>query len=135
MLAILVASGCATTSGTVDGFKLGAMVKCSGGIGPVSSAVAANGCGGGPQRAVAALDAREPGHPAVASMTMYMDGTQPGPIDVTGDGPVPTPAPRHPGPIVTVFVFTLADGSVRATGVACEDVEPLTCVGVGSYPP
>jgi hypothetical protein len=134
LLAILVASGCSATAGGVDGFKLGPMVKCSGGVGPISSADAANMCGGGVERAIAALDDREPRHPAIASTAMFMDGTQPGPIDMTGGGPPPTAAPRHPGPLVTVFVFTLADGSVRATGVACQDVAPPTCVGVGSYP-
>ncbi len=84
--------------------------------------------------ATAALDARDPGHAAVVSMTKYSDGTQPEPVDVTGNAPTPTPAPtRHPGPMVFVFVFKLADGSTRATGVACTD-NPPSCVGVGSYP-
>src|SRR5205814_419596 len=71
------------------------------------------------KRPIAALDARAPGHAAIVSMEAYTDGTQPGPIDFTGPGVPPTPAPRHPGPNVKVFVFKLADGSTRATGVAC----------------
>lgn len=126
-------SGCGPTGSTIDGFKLGVVVKCSGGISEHTAATD-DGCGGGLKRASAALDARDPGHAAVLSVAMYSDGTQPGPIDMTGDGPPPIPAPRHPGPLVTVFVFTLADGSVRATGVACEDTGPLVCVGVGTYP-
>ena len=67
-------------------------------------------------------------------MTMYSDGTQPEPIDVTGGAPTPTPAPTsHPGPLVIVFVFELADGSTRATGAACSG-RPTGCVGVGVYP-
>ena len=135
VLALLGVAACQPASGgTIDGFKLGAMVKCGGGIDPITPAGAVNGCGGGVERAVAALDAREPNHPAIYSTEMFADGTQPGPIDMTGDGPPPKSAPRHPGPLVTVFVFTLADGSVRATGVSCDDIGPLTCVGVGSYP-
>jgi hypothetical protein len=83
--------------------------------------------------ATAALDARDPGHAEVVGVAMYTDGTQPEPIDVSGNAPTPTPPPTaHPGPRVTVFVFTLADASVRATGVACADAR--SCVGVGSYP-
>jgi hypothetical protein len=130
LLAILIA-GCAGST-WIDGFRLGAVIVCSGPVG-VDEATLDRGCAGDFKRATAALDAREPGHAAVVSVEMYSDGTQPGPIDVTGDAPPPTPAPRHPGPDVKVFVFTLADGSKRATGVACED-EPLVCVGVGSYP-
>jgi hypothetical protein len=129
----LALSGCGVSGSTVDGFKLGVVVKCSGGI-ETNPAVLERGCGGDLKRATAALDAREPGHAAVVSYTRYSDGTQPGPIDMTGDGPPPIPGPRHPGPNVTVFVFTLADGSTRATGVACGDVKPTVCVGVGSYP-
>jgi hypothetical protein len=90
-------------------------------------------CAGQSALALAALDARDPSHAAVISTGMYSDGTQPEPVDVTGNAPTPTPPPtEHPGPLVTVFVFTLADGSVRATGVACP--ESRSCVGVGSYP-
>ncbi len=73
----------------------------------------------------------------------FTDGTQPEPVDVTGNAPTPTPAPTaHAGPLVTVFVFELADGSIRATGVACpaylKDNAIVAvkgpCVGVGSYP-
>ena len=86
-------------------------------------------CAGYLKRATAALDTREPGHPAVVSVAMYADGSQPAPIDVTGDATPPMPAPTHAGPAVTVFVFTLADGSTRATGVACVDGSPPSCVG------
>jgi hypothetical protein len=114
---------------TIDGFTLGSIVKCSPPV-DVDAATLDASCMGDPKRATEALDAREPGHPAIASIEEYADGTQPGPIDFTGPGVPPTPAPRHPGPTVYVFVFTLADGSTRATGVACSE----TCVGVASYP-
>jgi hypothetical protein len=126
-------SACVASGSTVDGFKLGGIVKCSPPV-DVDAATLERGCAGDLKRATAALDAREPAHAAVVSVKTYSDGTQPEPIDMTGDGPPPIPAPRHPGPNVTVFVFTLADGSTRATGVACEGTGPLVCVGVGTYP-
>ena len=129
------------TGSTIDGFKIGVRVACSPGIGPAPSG---GWCAGLDQaKAIDALDARDPGHAAIASVTTFTDGTQPEPMDVTGNAPTPTPAPTaHPGPIVTVFVFELADGSIRATGVACpanlKDKAIVTvkglCVGVGSYP-
>jgi hypothetical protein len=135
VLAGCVAPGAPTTTtppNTIDGFTLGAIVECSPPV-DVDAAVLDQSCAGFPKRATAALDAREPGHAAIVSTTMYADGTQPGPIDVTGDASVPPQPSMHPGPYVTVFVFTLADGSTRATGVACSG-EPATCVGVASYP-
>jgi hypothetical protein len=131
LIAVAVAlSGCALFgSSTIDGFTLGSIVKCSP---PLESdpVILDRSCAGYPKRARAALDARDPGHAAIVSVDTYTDGTQPGPIDFTGSGVPPTPAPRHPGPTVYVFVFTLANGSTRATGVACSE----TCVGVASYP-
>jgi hypothetical protein len=126
-------SGCGPSGSTVDGFKLGVVVKCSPPV-DVDAATLDRSCAGFFKRAMAALDARDPGHAAVVSVATYTDGTQPEPIDMTGDGPPPTPAARHPGPNFTVFVYTLADGSIRATGVACGDVKPTVCVGVASYP-
>ncbi len=135
-------SGIPTASGTapsgsqttIDGFTLGVRLACSGGIGSIDPNYASRTCSGMAELATAALDARDKGHAAVTSMTRYSDGTQPEPVDVTGNAPTPTPPPtRHPGPQVTVFVFTLADGSTRATGVACTD-NPPKCVGLGSYP-
>jgi hypothetical protein len=117
----------------IDGFTLGASESCHPPA-DVDAAALDRSCAGYPKRATAALDAREPGHPAVVSVAMYADGTQPASIDVTGDAAPPTPRPRHPGPSVTVFVFTLADGFTRATGVACDESSPPSCVGVGSYP-
>lgn len=58
--------------------------------------------------------------------------SQPGSVDITSDATPPPQATRHPGPAVDVFVFTLADGTRRATGLACNGSGP--CVGVGSYP-
>ena len=120
-------------SSSIDGFTAGVMEKCAG-LDDDPSVDAS--CGGGYRLARAALDARDPGHASVVSLEMYSDGTQPGPIDVTGPGLPPTPAPRHPGPDVTVFVFKLADGSTRATGVACtkEAGQRTSCTGIGSYP-
>jgi hypothetical protein len=132
LLASLLVAGCGAD--TVDGFVLGQSLKCSPPVPPVDALTEASSCSGDGALARRVLDAREPHHLAVVGVDMYSDGTQPGPIDVTGDAPVPAPAPRHPGPVVTVFVFTLADGSRRATGVACQDEPTLSCVGVGSYP-
>jgi hypothetical protein len=121
------------TGTVIDGFTVGVRETCSSPVGSIDPSLAGSSCSGQPALALAALDVRDPGHEAVVSMAMYTDGTQPEPVDVTGNAPTPTPPPtRHPGPLVTVFVFTLADGSVRATGVACPDAR--TCVGVGSYP-
>jgi hypothetical protein len=131
---VLMLAGCnaSGTPPTVDGFTLGAFEACSLPIGSIDPKYLGSSCGGMIDLATAALDARYPSHAAVTSIKRYGDGTQPGPIDMTGNGPPPTPAPRHPGPDVTVFVFTLADGSVRATGVVCPD--SASCVGVSSYP-
>lgn len=139
--AVVAVSGCSVTArsgatygsgAVIDGFTLGVPLQCSGPVGPVTSAAIGRGCGGDPQRAMAALDARDPGHAAIVSTTSWTDGTQPGAIDVTGDSPPPTGGATHSGANITVFVFRLADGSTRATGVACSDSGP--CVGVGSYP-
>jgi len=118
---------------TIDGFKLGVVLVCSPAVGSVDPSLTGSTCAGQLALATAALDARDPGHAAVVDVARYSDGTQPEPLDVSGNAPTPTPPPTmHPGPRVTVFVFTLADGSVRATGVACPDAR--SCVGVGSYP-
>lgn len=120
---------------SVDGFKLGVIVACSPPV-DVDAATLDRGCSGNPRRATAALDAREPGHPPVAGLATFSDGTQPEPVDYSANAPSPTPAPTaHPGPRVTVFVFTLVDGSIRATGVACTGNGPsASCIGVGTYP-
>lgn len=101
-----------TSGGTVDGFTLGVPLWCSGPVGSFSSAALDAGCLGDPKRAIAALDARDPGHAAVVSTRSWTDAT-------------------HPG--VSVFVFRLADGSTRATGVACQQALG-SCVGIGSHP-
>jgi hypothetical protein len=117
----------------IDGFTIGVMEACSSPIGSPDPSLAGSSCSGQPALALAALDARDPGHATVISTARFSDGTQPEPVDVTGNAPTPTPPPTaHPGPLVTVFVFILADGSVRATGVACPDAR--SCVGVGTYP-
>jgi len=127
-------SACSLLQGstTVDGFTLGALAVCSPPV-DVDAAAFDASCAGFPKRAMAALDVRDPGHAPIVATSMYTDGTQPAAIDVTGNDSPPKLATRHPGPDVTVFVFKLADGSTRATGVACSG-EPATCVGVGSYP-
>jgi hypothetical protein len=124
-----------TSGETVDGFKIGVMVACSPGVG-LDAAELDRGCAGFPKRATAALDAREPDHPDVLGFATYSDGTQPEPLDYSADVPSPTPPPTaHPGPDVTVFVFTLADGTFRATGVACtRNDSNSSCVGIGAYP-
>jgi hypothetical protein len=124
-----------TSGDTVDGFKLGVIVACSPGVG-LTAAELDRGCSGYPARATAALDAREPGHPAIVGVGTYTDGTQPEPLDFSANAPTPTPPPTaHPGPYVIVFVFALADGTYRATGVACTGKGSTTsCVGIGAYP-
>jgi hypothetical protein len=124
-----------TSGDSIDGFKLGVTVACSPGVG-LDAAALDRGCSGYPKRAMTALDAREPGHAAIVAASMYTDGTQPEPVDYSANAPSPTPPPTaHPGPRVTVFVFTLADGSIRATGVACTgNGASASCIGVGSYP-
>jgi hypothetical protein len=130
----LILAGCnaSGTPPTVDGFTLGAYEACSPPVGSIDPKNLGSSCGGMIDLATAALDTSYPSHAAVVSIKRYGDGTQPGPIEMTGTGPPPTLAPRHPGPDVTVFVFTLADGSVRATGVVCPD--SASCVVVSSYP-
>lgn len=117
MVAIAVA-GCGPSpiSTMIDGFTPGALAACSPPVGVDAAALDAS-CAGFQKRAIAALDAREPGHAAIVSTQMYADGKQAGVTHAT----------------VTVFVFKLADGSTEATGVACSG-DPATCVGVGSYP-
>jgi hypothetical protein len=118
----------------VDGFTLGAPASC---MGPTEVPGAPTPlpdtvCFDFPALAQGALDARDPNHAGIVSVDQYSDGTQPGSIDVTGAATAPPQATWHPGPAVDVFVFTLADGTRRATGVACDRLGP--CVGVGSYP-
>jgi hypothetical protein len=118
----------------IDGFTLGEPTSCMGGTympgdpTPLPDTM----CFDFPALARAALDARDPNHVAIVSVDGYSDGTQPGSVDITGDATAPPEATRHPGPAVDVFVFTLADGTTRATGVVCNGSGP--CVGVGSYP-
>jgi hypothetical protein len=118
----------------IDGFTLGVPVSCKGGAdirgAPTPSPDIM--CFDFPALARAALDARDPNHGVIVSVDQYSDGTQPGSVDITGDATAPPQATRHPGPAVDVFVFMLADGTRRATGVACNGSGP--CVGVGSYP-
>jgi len=114
------------TGSVIDGFTLGVPVKCSGPVGPVPSDVI--GCGSYPALAVAALDARDAGHPAIVSTVTFTDATQSGPIGVNGDASPSMAKSVGPGGVVTVFVFTLADGSTHAMGVKCSESEP--CVAV-----
>lgn len=121
------------TGTMIDGFTLGVLAACSP---PVTDdpKILDESCAGFPKRALAALDAREPGHAAVTSVQMYADGTSPAPIDVTGKSPGPTPPPLHKGAFVYVFVFNLEDRSVRATGISCTDSNPTVCQGIEAYP-
>jgi hypothetical protein len=84
----LVDRGIKPTSGdTIDGFKLGVDVRCSPGV-DLTAAELDRGCSGFPRRATAALDAREPGHPAIVGVATYTDGTQPETgVACTGNGP------------------------------------------------
>jgi hypothetical protein len=114
------------TGSVIDGFTLGARSECSGFVGSVPPDVI--GCGSYPELAVAALDARDKGHAAIVGTVMFTDATGPGAIDVTGDASPSIPKSAGSGGVVTVFVFTLADGSIHATGVKCSESGP--CVGV-----
>ena len=118
----------------IDGFTLGEPTGCMGGTDFPGNPTQARHtmCFDFPALARAAFDARDPDHGAIVSVDQYADGTQPSSVDITGDATAPPQATRHPGPAVDVFVFTLADGTRRATGVACNGSGP--CVGVGSYP-
>ena len=127
-IVVTLASCAGTAQRIVDGFTLGAVLKCSP---PVDSQY--NPCVEISKLAFAALDAREPGHLPVYSVETYADGSQPGPVDVTGESPPAVAASQHPGPAITVFLFTLSDGSRRATAVACSGARP-SCVGMGAYP-
>ena len=114
------------TGNVIDGFTLGVRVECSGPVGSVPSGFI--GCASYPDLAIAALDARDQGHAAIVATAAFTDATQAGPIDVTGGASPSMPVSVAPGNVVTVFVFTLADGSVRATGVRCS--ESGHCVAV-----
>jgi len=119
------------TGDVIDGFVLGSPEKCSFPV-SIDPRFADRTCAGQEVLARAALDSRDPRHAKVESLQRFADGTQPGPIDVTGAATLPPIPSRHPGPAVQVYVFTLSDGSLRATGAAC--AESGLCVGVGSYP-
>ena len=81
----------------VDGFRPGVLLACSGAIGSIDPKYSSRTCSGMSELATSALDARDPGHAAIVSMTQYSDGTQPEPVDGTGNAPTPTPPPtRHP---------------------------------------
>jgi hypothetical protein len=126
------ATAAPTPSGSVvvDGFMIGSLAACSGGTDATSQP---NSCTRYPALAEAALDARDPGHAAVVKVQTFSDGAQPGPIDVTGDASPPPEASNSIDAYVTVFVFTLADGTIRATGVECPRSD-AACKGIGSYP-
>ncbi len=111
--AVYLASGGGSKS--IDGFPIGQLATCSG----LGQLIESQGptCEGLSNLATAALDTREPGHPTIASTHMYTDGGKPPGADSA----------------VTVFVFTLADGTTRATGVSCTG-QPSVCVGIGAYP-
>jgi len=102
LLILTVTIGLAGCGGrTIDGFTPGMPAACSPPVGP-NAAVPAGTCSELPGLAVAALDAREPGHAAIVSEGMFTDGRLSGPSRIT----------------LYVFVFELADGSTKATGVA-----------------
>jgi hypothetical protein len=100
----------------VDGFPIGSPVACGLQAEPCSVYVAL---------ALAALDAREPGHPGMVSATPYVeDMSNPKIFDQTV-------MYTRSGSVIAV-VFRLADGSTRAAGAACVGVAP--CFGVATYP-
>ena len=113
----------------VDGFDLGRLAACS----PPTDPKTLNSCATFQTLATSALNTREPSHADIASTQMYTDGSRPGPADVTGDASSPPGPPALATPIVYVFVFTLADGTVHAAGVECPNSGDA-CKGIGSYP-
>ena len=115
----------------IDGFKLGSLAICS--LGTDAKTAAPNSCASFPALATSALDARDADHADIVSTQMYTDGYLAGPIDVTGDDtPPPDHAPKTEA-FIYVFVFTLADGSVHATGVECPE-SGTSCEGIEAYP-
>jgi hypothetical protein len=127
--------GCDAFAGpsTIDGFTPGDIVRCSPPVGVTAEDLRAS-CAGDLERATDALDSRDPGHAPIVSVESYADGSQPPPVDVTGGDAPPPRATPYPGLNVTVYMFKLADGSTRATGVACAKDAVHMCVGVGRYP-
>jgi len=95
----------------IDGFPIGPPASC----GACTDEIA---------MATTALDVRDPGHARVQSATPYAD------VDPCRNGMSAVPCVRDSS--VVVVVFSLADGSKHATGVACIGIDP--CVGTGSYP-
>jgi len=110
----------------VDGFTLGAPVECSGFVGSVPPQV--TGCAGAAALAATALNASAPGHAAIVATQAFLDAAEPAPIDVTGGASPSIPAAPGSGGATTVYVFTLADGSVRAMAVRCSDSGSCTAV-------
>ena len=117
-LASLFASRHAPLAGdTIDGFLLGSALYWSPPVGPIDPALEDRLYPNELGLATSVLDRRDPGHARLISVQEFADGIQPA---------------RDPGPLVSIFVFTLADGSVHATAVSCADSAP--CGGLGSYP-
>ena len=90
---------------------------------PIGSAAPCGACTGEISMATTALDARDPGHAGIVSAIPYTD------IDPCANGTSTVLCVRDAS--VVVVVLRLADGSTRATGVACLGV--AACKGVGSY--
>jgi hypothetical protein len=96
---------------TIDGFPIGNPTPC------------VQHCAEWTQLARTALDQRDPNHAEIAVVRMFNEGHIP---DLYGPGVLYTRSGR-----LTVVVFDLADGSVRATGVYCG---VGGCVGWGEFP-
>jgi hypothetical protein len=104
-------------------FRPGAKYQVIDGF-PIGSAAPCGACTDEIAMATTALDARDPGHAPVLSATPYTD------IDPCTNGMSDVLCSRDAH--VYVVVFRFADGSTRATGVACLGVSP--CRGTESYP-
>ncbi|HZM73919.1 MAG TPA: hypothetical protein VFC71_11155 [Candidatus Polarisedimenticolia bacterium] len=101
----------------VDSFPIGEPIAC----------VSNSRCDEDLALATSALDRRDPGHaPIVETRLFQADARMTSHRDEIDKGLLLIPP-------VTVVVFKLADGSTRATGVACPGV--AGCAGIASYFP
>ena len=65
----------------------------------------------------AGLDARDPGHPAVVTSTLHVEGAT---VDANGNRIIY----GRSGALYAVVRFELADGSIRAIGVGAAGPDP-----------
>ena len=91
----------------VDGWSIGHEVPCSEEARCVAFLATAR----------AGLDARDPGHPAVVTATLHVDGAT---FDANGDRVIHASS----GALYVVVRFELADGSTKGIGVGTAGPDP-----------